>query len=83
VAGGRSSLSLTGATLRVLGKWSIEDFREPYIVGGMHHPNGKDLPMRIHVVHTRDHPGGTLLGVSFSMVGLYGIRRLGRWIAER
>lgn len=75
--------SLTGASLLVSGKWILEDFREPFITGAILHSSGKSLPMRISVVHAHDHPNGTMLGVSYSMVGLYGLRRLGRWISER
>jgi|GEM_PF-6126193 len=78
-----AATSLTGASLVVPGKWDDSDFREPFIVGNLVHPSGKTLSLRIHVVHAKDHPDGTLLGVSYSMVGLYGLRRLGRWIADR
>lgn len=78
-----ADVSLTGAGLLVEGKWEEGDFREPFLVGALHHPSGKQLSLRVHVVHARDHSRGTLLGVSFSMVGLYGLRRLGRWISDR
>jgi len=75
-------LSMTGVGLLAPGKWPVEFFRESRVVGALEVPSGKSVTVPLDVVHTVDHPSGTVIGASFSMIGLYGIRRLGRWISE-
>ncbi len=75
-------ISMTGVGLMVPGKWPIEFFRDPRVIGALEVPSRKGLTLPLNVVHTFDHASGTIIGASFSMVGLYGIRRLGRWISN-
>ena len=76
------NVSLAGAALRVDGGWSMDHVPGSPVVGALLHPSGKSLSLRLHVVHATARGRQTLIGASFSMVGLYGLRRLGRWIRE-
>jgi hypothetical protein len=75
-------ISMTGVGLLVPGQWPIKFFRDTRVVGALERPSSKSLTVPLNVVHTIEHPSGTIIGASFSMVGLYGIRRLGRWISD-
>ena len=76
-------LSLVGASLVADGQWTVDDFARSRISGALVDPRGRSMTTQLVVVRARPHHGGTLLGVAFSSMGLYDIRRLGRWIAER
>jgi len=76
-------LSLVGAALSVEGAWDVKEFSKERISGAIIDPRGRSITTQLVVARTSPHGDGSLLGVSFQSMGLYGIRRLGRWIADR
>ncbi len=77
------NLSIVGCALIVPGEWRAEEFTGERMTGVLHVPGDHEINTQLVVRHAYPVQGGTLLGASFMGMGMYGVRRLGRFIAER
>jgi len=75
-------LSLVGAGLVVAGAWDAKDLGSERFSGALVDARGRSITTQLTVARAIPFRGGSLLGVAFQSMGLYGIRRLGRWIAD-
>lgn len=75
-------ISLTGAGLRAAAGLDAENVVGRRCAGALRDERGRSLPVQIVVCSARPAADHTLLGVALSGMGLFGIQRLGRWLAD-